>query len=143
MTKKRSAKDSFTKKEHAALVAAVRAQEVRVHAEEARRAALAAYAKRRPLTVREHKLLIYRVASGAPICCEDGLAWLLKNVPEPLAYALNNWAYSALGCQLPPSYTAAHVERVTALPHNVLPGVAGGWEPPTDWVMRRTRRRKK
>lgn len=61
------------------------------------------YTKARPLTESEREELAVRATSGGALCCAAGLAWLRERLPDPWAFALNEWAYDALGCSQPRS----------------------------------------
>jgi len=80
------------------------------------------YARQRPLTEREHELLIKRVREGGALCCADGRAWLIRHVPEPWAEALNRWAYEALACK-DRAHRAEDVDKVMRLKRDRFPGV--------------------
>jgi hypothetical protein len=106
----------------AALVALTEAQDAVREASAALRQAevleiecQAQYAKARPLTDAEREELAVRVAAGDGLCCGDGLAWLRERLPDPWAFAINAWAYSALGCRGQAPWLEENAARVRGL----------------------------
>ena len=80
------------------------------------------YAKERPLTQAEHDAIVKRFESGGALCCEEGLKWLRKVVPEPWAQSINGWAYSIIGCSPPSESTRIYwLSKVRALKLDCLP----------------------
>ncbi len=57
------------------------------------------YAAARPLTEDEREELAVAVAKGQALCCDAGLEWLRRRLPEPWAQAINEWSYCSLGCK--------------------------------------------
>ncbi len=57
------------------------------------------YAAARPLTEEERAELAVAVANGQALCCDAGLEWLRRLLPEPWAQAINEWSYCTLGCK--------------------------------------------
>lgn len=112
--------DALNARERRAHIALISARAGLTQAEEDWRECLQGYAKRRPLTPKEKKALVARVAAGEPLCCEEGLQWLTETVPPIWAEAINAWAYERLSCREPERIPEL-VKRVQALRRDVLP----------------------
>ena len=84
------------------------------------------YCRRRPLTEGEHAAVVSRVASGMPLCCEDGREFLMTIVTDIWAELLNDWAYEKLACKSPDK--DRDVAAVQGLLRNEPPPGTPGYE---------------